>query len=135
VGAGQTPRYGHTVGRVLAARKRGTLSVVGVVAVLAFLGCSTTATKGGANKVTASGHLEWIGGPPSVPNAPASGVRLRVLTSEAEMASGLTDANGNFEFALRPGKYVLVHESGRGCYPASLSVPQARPRSLTCQRR
>ena len=120
---------------VFVARKRGALPLLGLVAVLALLGCSTGATKGGANKVTAGGHLEWIGGPPGAPNAPASGVRLSVLTSGAEMASGSTDANGNFEFALRPGRYVLVPESGRGCYQTSLSVPQARPLSLTCQRR
>ena len=106
-----------------------------MVAVVALLGCSTAATKGGANKVTATGHLEWIGGPPGVPSAPAGAVRLRVLAGGAEMASGVTDTNGNFEFALRPGRYVLVPESGRGCYQKSLSVPQAQPLSLTCQRR
>jgi hypothetical protein len=110
-------------------------TLAAVVLVTAVACSSASSRRGGALRVTVTGHAEWVGGPSSAPQAPAAGVRMRVLKGSAEVSTGSTDAGGDFSWALGHGSYELLPDPTSGCPSKRFTVPVKADLALTCQRR
>jgi hypothetical protein len=111
---------------------RGTWAAALLLAVVLLVGC--THSRDGADLTsTAAGHLGVAGGPAGV-RGPAAGLKVRAVDGRTVKAAGVTDARGDFRFALPPGHYVLMADWGGSCPSPAFSVPMKHPLSIVCDR-
>jgi hypothetical protein len=93
-------------------------------------GCASV-HHGGGDRVTATGHAEWVGGLPSRATEPASGISYKVLADGVEMGSGVTDTQGDFSISSSDGTYVL---SASGCLDLPFTIPTHEQLTVSCPR-